>query len=340
MILLFENFKLKTMKKNLLLILAMLCLYLNMNAQILGGNGDKAYLLNATQQTSPLNFGIGTKQPTQKLHIVGDENGTGRYFIRLENNNTGPTSTAIFDIYSGADKSKFGSIAFTGAEYSWPEGRFAHTLNIHSNGNLINLEMSNTNGGISFCVGRDANNYPIEKVRFNKTGVGIGTSSPSAKLHTIGTVKLEQLNTGSSFILTNDAEGNVLKSSTSLTDLNATITSLVNRLTIAEAEIEILKKKVGVNAPIIHQKTALFQNEPNPATEITKIKFYLAELSRKVNIFITDINGRMVQQFELNDVSDNQEIVVNANELQAGMYFYTLFVNGKETDTKKMFITK
>lgn len=323
------------MKKNLLFILVMLCLYSSSNAQKLSGSGNKAYILNATGDVSPIYMGIGTSNPTNKLSIEGDEATFDREFIRLFNTNTGFNSAVGLKMIASNETNVYGSISFNGSTYTnAPDADQA--FNISTNGKSLNLF---SGGTIRFKLLK--NTGVEEPMRIiNNGNIGINILNPTAKLHTVGTVKMQSLNTGSSFILTNDADGNVLKSTTSLTDLNATIASLLDRLTIAETEIATLKKKVGVNTPIIQQRTVLFQNEPNPATEITKIKFYLAELSHKVNIFITDINGRMVQQFELNDVSDNQEIVVNANELQAGMYFYTLFINGKETDTKKMFITK
>lgn len=323
------------MKKNLLFIITMLNLHVCINAQTLGGNGTQAYLLNEDAQVAPLNLGIGTKNPTAKLMIEGDAATNDREFIRLHNTNTDFNSAVVFKMTASDDASIYSTMSFSGKTYNnGPESDQA--FNLFTNGKSINLYSS---GIIRFRLNKTTGVEDPMRI-LNNGNVGINTIEPTAKLHTVGTVKMQSLNTGSSFILTNDAAGNVLKSSTSLTDLNATIASLLDRLATAETEIAALKKKVGVNAPIIQQKTALFQNEPNPATEITKIKFYLAELSQKVNVFITDINGRMVQQFELNDVSDNQEIVVNANELQAGMYFYTLFINGKETDTKKMFITK
>ena len=33
-------------------------------------------------------------------------------------------------------------------------------------------------------------------------------------------------------------------------------------------------------------------------------------------------------------------ILINGSELQAGMYLYTLIVDGKEVDTKKMILTE
>jgi hypothetical protein len=202
------------------------------------------------------------------------------------------------------------------------------------------MEMANESGIIGFTLGKDAQNFPVEKMRITKIGLGIGTESPTAKLHTKGTVRMQELAAGSSFLLTADAEGNVLKSTTLLTELNTTISDLKTRLTTAEEEIKILKKKVGLAAPANNELVKLFQNEPNPATTNTKIKFFTPETVNQATIFIFDINGRMLQQYELKNVSGNQEFNVNANTFDAGMYFYTLLLNGKEVDTKKMFITK
>ena len=107
------------------------------------------------------------------------------------------------------------------------------------------------------------------------------------------------------------------------------------RLAATEEEIKILKKKVGLAAPATSSLVKLFQNEPNPANTNTKIKFVTPETVSEATIFIFDINGRMIQKYELKNVSGDQEFNVNANTLEAGMYFYTLLLNGKEVDTKK-----
>ncbi len=286
------------------------------------------------------NIGIGTNSPTQKLHVIGNEGGNGRTFLYLHNKNETSAASTIFKVACGTDDSKFGALTYSGSNYSYANNRFSDGLNLYCNGKMLNVEMANVEGATAFTLGKDAQNFPIERMRLNKNGLGIGTETPTANLHTKGTVRMQELAAGSSFILTADADGNLLKSTTLLTELNATISDLKTRLTTAEEEIKILKKKVGLTASANNELVKLFQNEPNPASSTTKIKFFTPEVVNQATIFIFDVNGRMLQQYELKNVNGEQEFNINANTLDAGMYFYTLFLNGKEVDTKKMFITK
>ncbi len=297
---------------------------------------------NRNGNTSPLNVGIGTSNPTQKLHIEGDESTTGRIFLKLYNKNASSAGITGFLMANGVSESKYGSFGYSGPHYTFANGRFADALNIYCNGNLLNLEMGNIDGYTGFTLGRDAQNFPIERMRLNKTGLGIGTDNPTAILNTKGKVKLEGLDAGNSFILTRDADGTLKSSSVSLTDLNATITDLKTRLATAEDDIKALKKKVGLfqNPDNTSNKASLAQNQPNHVTSSTSIQFELKDVAASALILVMDIQGRLVDQYKFTNVSGKNEITIPAQKLEKGMYFYTLLVDGKEIDTKKMFITE
>lgn len=322
------------MKNLLLLTMLLLGVFQQINAQSLSGTGSSVYLLNQSNSVSPIFLGIGTKDPTHKLMIEGNEDGNNREFIRLHNTNTGFNSAVGIRITASDDNEKYAAISFAGKTYG--NGTDVdQAFNLYTNGKSLNLF---TGGVMKFRVNPLGTNSEV--MRISEAGnIGINTISPTAKLHTKGTVRMQELPEGSSLILTINSEGNLNKSSTSLTDLNAKITDLVTRLAIAEEEIKTLKKKVGFNTPT-NERVQLFQNEPNPVNTNTKIKFYLPEQVNKANVFVMDINGKMLQTFELNNVMGHQEITIDANTFDAGMYFYTLLLEGKEVDTKKMFIIK
>jgi len=83
---------------------------------------------------------------------------------------------------------------------------------------------------------------------------------------------------------------------------------------------------------------ALYQNAPNPFTEQTEIKFSLPESTVSAIIYLFDMNGAMIKQIP---VSARQSSVgINGSELAAGMYLYSLIVDGKEVDTKRMILTR
>lgn len=88
-------------------------------------------------------------------------------------------------------------------------------------------------------------------------------------------------------------------------------------------------------------KYTLSQNYPNPFNPSTTIEFSLAQ-SGKVSLKIYDVTGREFST-ELNNMqleAGNHQIKFDRCNLSSGVYFYTLYVNGKSIDTKKMVLTK
>lgn len=82
----------------------------------------------------------------------------------------------------------------------------------------------------------------------------------------------------------------------------------------------------------------LYQNTPNPFKEQTTIRFSLADDARDAAICIFDMTGKMLKKLPIS--SGETSVNVNGWELGEGMFLYTLLVNGREIDTKRMIITK
>jgi hypothetical protein len=81
----------------------------------------------------------------------------------------------------------------------------------------------------------------------------------------------------------------------------------------------------------------LAQNVPNPFTSSTIIK-YSIPANNVAMIAVFDLNGKMLLQFP--NLKGANQITINGSTLQAGMYLYSLLVNGQEIITKKMVLTK
>ncbi len=81
----------------------------------------------------------------------------------------------------------------------------------------------------------------------------------------------------------------------------------------------------------------LAQNVPNPFTSSTTIKYTIPE-NKTAMIAVFDLNGKMLLQFP--SLKGAAQVTINGNTLQAGMYLYSLLVNGQEIITKKMILTK
>jgi hypothetical protein len=82
----------------------------------------------------------------------------------------------------------------------------------------------------------------------------------------------------------------------------------------------------------------LYQNIPNPFSQSTIIRYHIAEIYQKSEIYIFTIQGELVKTYLLLD-PNKSEIVIKGEELKPGMYLYTLLVDGREIDTKRMILT-
>lgn len=86
------------------------------------------------------------------------------------------------------------------------------------------------------------------------------------------------------------------------------------------------------------QNAKLYQNTPNPFTERTEIRFALPDDAQNAYIYIFDMQGKMLRQIPVDP--SMQSVTINGYELSAGIYLYSLAVNGQEIDTKRMILSK
>ncbi|MBI5217361.1 MAG: tail fiber domain-containing protein [Bacteroidia bacterium] len=78
----------------------------------------------------------------------------------------------------------------------------------------------------------------------------------------------------------------------------------------------------------------LYQNAPNPFSDGTTIKYFVPE-NANVQIVFMDEFGNHIKEFSIEEKGMGQ-LNVSASNLAAGMYSYSLIVNGRVVDTKKM----
>lgn len=88
------------------------------------------------------------------------------------------------------------------------------------------------------------------------------------------------------------------------------------------------------------QDAELGQNIPNPFSESTVIRYYLPEGTTKAIIRVTDMGGSPVEDIQLGSQRGANQVEFQTQGLAAGTYLYSLFVDGKFVDTKRMVIAK
>jgi hypothetical protein len=80
------------------------------------------------------------------------------------------------------------------------------------------------------------------------------------------------------------------------------------------------------------------QNQPNPAKNTTSIEFYIPK-SGMVQFKVVNMLGAVVEEQEKNYTSGSQKIVLNTENLQAGVYHYSLSFDG-QVKTFKMIVVR
>lgn len=83
----------------------------------------------------------------------------------------------------------------------------------------------------------------------------------------------------------------------------------------------------------------LEQNVPNPLSATTTIRYFIPAGVAKAQLVINSNNGAIVKQITLNN-SGNGVLNIDASTLSSGAYTYTLVLDGKAIETKKMLVVK
>jgi hypothetical protein len=84
---------------------------------------------------------------------------------------------------------------------------------------------------------------------------------------------------------------------------------------------------------------ALAQNYPNPWNNSTEIGVTLNSSVKTATICIYDLTGKQIRCYQVTARGETS-ITIHAEELQPGLYLYSLLADGKLVDTKKMVLTE
>lgn len=85
--------------------------------------------------------------------------------------------------------------------------------------------------------------------------------------------------------------------------------------------------------------SAISQNSPNPANRSTAISFQIPKSANVASVVITEFgSGKIVKIIPVSTI--DTQISLPAGSLAKGIYAYTLFIDGKKTETRQMIITR
>ena len=94
--------------------------------------------------------------------------------------------------------------------------------------------------------------------------------------------------------------------------------------------------ETGVGGNVLDVPT-LEQNDPNPFTQTTVVRYTLPESVKSAFLYIYDLNGTQIDQKMLQS-RGKSSVTLEAGSLAPGMYLYALVADGKVIDTKRMII--
>ncbi|WP_055443205.1 T9SS type A sorting domain-containing protein [Lacinutrix himadriensis] len=125
-----------------------------------------------------------------------------------------------------------------------------------------------------------------------------------------------------------------------MVDLSPILSDLTTRMETLEA---CACQTLSAETPGLDDHTSksvgpiLYQNIPNPFNGTTSIKYYVPTSNKSAAIVFSNTSGQIIDNVSLTKLGDH-ELFFNSDSLASGMYYYTLYVNGRKIDTKKMVI--
>ncbi len=85
--------------------------------------------------------------------------------------------------------------------------------------------------------------------------------------------------------------------------------------------------------------SVLYQNVPNPFNQSTSIQYTIPTATQTASLMVFDLNGKLIKTLPITTFG-NAVITINGNELSPGMFVYSLIVDEKIIDTKRMILTQ
>jgi hypothetical protein len=103
-------------------------------------------------------------------------------------------------------------------------------------------------------------------------------------------------------------------------------------------KLEAATKTTGLDPITTTAVAKLYQNNPNPFSQNTEIKTNVPNEVRDAQLLFFDMQGTQIKGIQIKGRGE-VSTVIQGSDFKAGMYLYSLIIDGKEIDTKKMILT-
>lgn len=288
------------------------------------------------------NTGLGTTAPTERLHVVGN-------------------------IFASGNIDVGGTVGFGSVETFADGGSFT----IQSNSDIVPDADGTNNLGTTARTWASVHSLSYQSIispRALSTAENLKAGLPEImKLrpisYTEGSVKkfglvgkevqgvLPEVTSDQDLVSTEGGSRSLVKSGKISLEYDALIPVLIKGMQEQQKLITALQERINqlesaqavaaggndnIRANNLTGGAVLEQNQPNPFNQSTVIRYRLPQsTSGQLNIY--DNNGKLLKSYKANE---SGQTTINAGELRSGIYNYTLLVNGKQVDTKKLVIAK
>ena len=121
-------------------------------------------------------------------------------------------------------------------------------------------------------------------------------------------------------------------------ELNSEVASLKAQIKNMNVERNQIKQKNNATSDMDVTESYLSANVPNPFSENTTIGYYISENAVQASIRVYNLKGEQIRFYPITDT--HGEISIEASELPEGMYIYTLYIDGVETESHKMILKR
>jgi hypothetical protein len=121
------------------------------------------------------------------------------------------------------------------------------------------------------------------------------------------------------------------------------INELNDKIDLIEGQLNQLIQQGNISSANSNQSNSysatLEQNIPNPFSESTIIKYKIPASAKTASLNITANNGQLLKTINITAKGSGQ-INLDARDLSAGTYYYTLIIDGRKTGSNKMIVIK
>lgn len=274
----------------------------------------------------------------------------GAYANGLSHNYTNYTALGYFAQATASNQVRIGNIDVTsiGGQVSWTtlsDGRFKTNLKR----DVAGLAFINQLNPVSYSVDKDA----LSKFLGVPDSMRVPTTEAERNARQVGFVaqEVESIIKSAGYVFTgieapkNENDAYSIRYAEFVVPLVKAVQELTAKGDAQEKRINQLTEALRKYVPDMSldekgsANAALFQNSPNPFSNITEIHMELPEATRYASVIVYNLEGKQLKDIQVNE-RGTVTVNITGNELSPGMYLYTLIADGRVVDTKRLVLTK